>query len=34
MGHYSVHTSKAALDQGEAEIQRIGARLREEGRLR
>jgi len=34
MGHYSVHTSKAALDQGEAEIRRIGARLREEGRLR
>lgn len=34
MGHYSVHTSKAALGQGEAEIRRIGARLREEGRLR
>jgi redox-sensitive bicupin YhaK (pirin superfamily) len=34
MGHYSVHTSKAALDQGEAEIRRIGARLREQGRLR
>ncbi len=33
IGHYSVHTSKAALDQGEAEIQRIGARLREVGRL-
>lgn len=33
MGHYSVHTSKAALAQGEAEIRRIGARLREEGRL-
>jgi redox-sensitive bicupin YhaK (pirin superfamily) len=33
MGHYSVHTSKAALDQGEAEIRRIGARLRQEGRL-
>ena len=33
MGHYSVHTSKAALDQGEAEIRRIGARLREEGLL-
>jgi len=33
MGHYSVHTSKAALDQGEAEIRRIGARLRAEGRL-
>ena len=33
MGYYSVHTSKAALDQGEAEIRRIGAWLREEGRL-
>ena len=33
MGHYSVHTSNAALAQGEAEIRRIGARLREEGRL-
>jgi len=33
MGHYSVHTSKAALEQGEAEIQRIGARLRSGGRL-
>ena len=33
MGHYSVHTSKAALAQGEAEIQRIGTRLRQEGRL-
>jgi redox-sensitive bicupin YhaK (pirin superfamily) len=33
MGHYSVHTSQAALAQGEAEIQRIGARLRQEGRL-
>jgi redox-sensitive bicupin YhaK (pirin superfamily) len=32
-GYYSVHTSKAALDQGEAEIRRIGARLRQEGRL-
>lgn len=28
MGRYSVHTSKAALAQGEAEIQRVGARLR------
>lgn len=27
-GHYSVHTSQAALAQGEAEIQRIGALLR------
>jgi redox-sensitive bicupin YhaK (pirin superfamily) len=26
MGRYSVHTSKAALDQGEAEIRRIGAK--------
>jgi redox-sensitive bicupin YhaK (pirin superfamily) len=34
MGHYSVHTSRAALEQGEAEIRRIGARLRSEGRLR
>lgn len=33
-GYYSVHTSKAALTQGEAEIQRIGAQLRSEGRLR
>jgi len=33
MGYYSVHTSRAALAQGEAEIQRIGARLRQEGRL-
>lgn len=33
MGHYSVHTSKAALARGEAEIQRIGAQLRKEGRL-
>lgn len=32
-GHYSVHTNKAALAQGEAEIRRIGARLRQEGRL-
>ncbi|WP_285409870.1 pirin family protein [Variovorax sp. efr-133-TYG-130] len=28
MGYYSVHTNKAALAQGEAEIQRIGAELR------
>ncbi|MBU1333008.1 MAG: pirin family protein [Gammaproteobacteria bacterium] len=34
MGYYSVHTSKEALAQGEAEIQRIGARLRRDGRLR
>jgi redox-sensitive bicupin YhaK (pirin superfamily) len=31
-GDYSVHTSKASLAQGEAEIQRIGAGLRREGR--
>ncbi|RQO56839.1 hypothetical protein DBV14_10085 [Variovorax sp. KBW07] len=33
MGHYSVHTSPATLDQGEAEIRRIGTKLRQEGRL-
>lgn len=33
MGHYSVHTSQATLDQGEAEIRRIGAKLRQEGRI-
>ncbi|MDM0008717.1 pirin family protein [Variovorax sp. J22G73] len=33
MGHYSVHTSRATLDQGEAEIRRIGATLRQQGRL-
>jgi redox-sensitive bicupin YhaK (pirin superfamily) len=33
LGYYSVHTSEAALAQGEAEIQRIGTRLRQEGRL-
>ena len=33
MGYYSVHTSQAALAQGEAEIQRIGTQLRQEGRL-
>lgn len=32
-GHYSVHTSKAALAQGEAEIRRLGTRLRQEGRI-
>lgn len=32
-GYYSVHTSQAALAQGEAEIRRIGARLKSEGRL-
>ncbi len=33
LGNYSVHTSAAALVQGEAEILRIGRRLRKEGRL-
>ena len=33
LGTYSVHTSVAALVQGEAEIRRIGAGLRGEGRL-
>ncbi len=33
LGYYSVHTSSAALTQGEAEIQRIGTRLRQEGKL-
>lgn len=33
LGRYSVHTSRAALAEGEAEIMRIGARLRREGRL-
>lgn len=33
MGNYSVHTNQAALVQGEAEIQRIGAQLQREGRL-
>jgi redox-sensitive bicupin YhaK (pirin superfamily) len=33
MGYYSVHTSEAALAQGEAEIRRIGAGLRQAGRL-
>jgi len=32
-GYYSVHTSAAALAQGEAEIRRIGDRLRASGRL-
>jgi redox-sensitive bicupin YhaK (pirin superfamily) len=34
LGNYSVHTSARALQQGEAEIQRIGLRLRAEGRLK
>jgi redox-sensitive bicupin YhaK (pirin superfamily) len=33
MGYYSVHTSKAALARGEAEIQRIGAELRRDRRI-
>ena len=34
MGTYSVHTSQEALRQGEAEIRRLGMRLRENGQLR
>ncbi len=34
LGFYSVHTSERALEQGEIEIQRIGRRLRAEGRLK
>jgi redox-sensitive bicupin YhaK (pirin superfamily) len=33
-GYYSVHTNRNALDRGEAEIRRIGARLLASGRLR
>jgi redox-sensitive bicupin YhaK (pirin superfamily) len=33
LGHYSVHTSRAALARGEAEINRIGRRLHADGRL-
>jgi redox-sensitive bicupin YhaK (pirin superfamily) len=33
LGRYSVHTSRATLEQGEAQINRIGQRLRAEGRL-
>ncbi len=33
LGTYSVHTSKQALDRGEASIVEIGKRLRAEGRL-
>jgi redox-sensitive bicupin YhaK (pirin superfamily) len=33
LGNYSVHTSAEALAHGEAEIRRIGRRLRAEGRL-
>lgn len=32
-GSYSVHTNKPALDQGEAEIRRIGVTLRRDGQL-
>ena len=32
LGYYSVHTSAEALERGEAEIQRIGLRLRAERR--
>ncbi|MGH8050381.1 MAG: pirin family protein [Arenimonas sp.] len=32
-GYYSVHTNRAALDKGEAEIRRIGHHLRIAGRL-
>jgi redox-sensitive bicupin YhaK (pirin superfamily) len=34
LGYYSVHTSAVALERGEAEIRRIGLRLRQEGRLK
>jgi redox-sensitive bicupin YhaK (pirin superfamily) len=34
LGYYSVHTSREALQKGEAEIARIGRRLRGEGRVR
>jgi redox-sensitive bicupin YhaK (pirin superfamily) len=34
LGNYSVHTSAAALEQGEAEIRRIGRKLRADGTLR
>jgi hypothetical protein len=33
LGTYSVHTSRAALDRGEAKIAEIGKRLKAEGRL-
>ncbi len=33
LGSYSVHTSRAALTQGEAEIRRMGMELRQAGRL-
>jgi hypothetical protein len=34
LGYYSVHTSTAALQRGEAEIARIGRQLRADGRVR
>lgn len=34
LGSYSVHTSRAALTQGEAEIRRMGTQLRQAGRLK
>lgn len=34
LGYYSVHTSPAALQRGEAEIARIGRQLRSDGRIR
>ena len=33
LGNYSVHTSKQALDRGEARIAEIGKRLKADGRL-
>jgi hypothetical protein len=33
LGDYSVHTSEQALEIGEAGIERIGAKLRAEGRI-
>jgi redox-sensitive bicupin YhaK (pirin superfamily) len=33
LGYYSVHTSAKSLERGEAQIDRIGLRLRAEGRL-
>ena len=33
LGTYSVHTSKHALDRGEARIAEIGKRLKADGRL-
>ncbi len=33
LGYYSVHTSRAALDAGEAEIRRIGSQLQSAGKI-